>query len=380
MKNLVVIGIPVYRSNLEAYERIALSQLNKILYRYPKVFIAPESLRFDYGPEYQSWQVEYFPDRYFKSIKTYSKLCLSERFYERFQIYEYLLIYQTDAFVFSDRLKEFCQMGYDYIGAPSPISVWRFLEKRVGNGGLSLRNIKKTLQVLRHKNYILQKAAKQYSKEFLRRRLSIEDQFFAYCSTLPEMNFVIPAIEQASKFAIWSEVRHSYRELETHLPFGCHGWHNTKFLCWWPIIQKFGYHLDADVIQDCASHGDEFRVTHIKAYLFERFLRRQGYDARYGIWGYGINGHMCLSFLKAYGVKIVAIYDIHAEQIAHPSCIPLKKPTDIELKARQSIIIIATAKYEAEISNHLEGLGLQRNVDFVSFYPAKTYKALGCKL
>lgn len=43
---------------------------------------------------------------------------LSAEFYDRFAAYEYVLIYQLDAFVFADRLAEFCQMGYDYIGAP----------------------------------------------------------------------------------------------------------------------------------------------------------------------------------------------------------------------------------------------------------------------
>ena len=75
---------------------------------------------------------------------------------------EYILIYQLDAFVFKDELKEWCQKGYDYIGAPwiatIENTIWlkyfnivarKFRSKnknnreqiffKVGNGGFSLR-------------------------------------------------------------------------------------------------------------------------------------------------------------------------------------------------------------------------------------------------
>ena len=34
--------------------------------------------------------------------------------------YQYMLIYQLDAFVFEDKLDYFCELGYDYIGIPVP--------------------------------------------------------------------------------------------------------------------------------------------------------------------------------------------------------------------------------------------------------------------
>ena len=64
-----------------------------------------------------------------------------------------MLIVQTDAWIFKDELQKWCNMEYDYIGAP-----WCHLCKNVhncnyeevadqksivGNGGLSLRYIKK---------------------------------------------------------------------------------------------------------------------------------------------------------------------------------------------------------------------------------------------
>lgn len=46
---------------------------------------------------------------------------LSAEFYERFLAWDYILLCQTDAFVFRDELADWCARGYDYIGAPWPL-------------------------------------------------------------------------------------------------------------------------------------------------------------------------------------------------------------------------------------------------------------------
>jgi len=43
---------------------------------------------------------------------------MSPAFYDAFKAFDYILIYQLDAFVFRDELEYFCSLGYDYIGAP----------------------------------------------------------------------------------------------------------------------------------------------------------------------------------------------------------------------------------------------------------------------
>jgi hypothetical protein len=43
---------------------------------------------------------------------------LSEEFYQAFTDFEFMLIYQLDAFVFRDELADWCRSGYEYIGAP----------------------------------------------------------------------------------------------------------------------------------------------------------------------------------------------------------------------------------------------------------------------
>lgn len=161
MKKLVQIVIPIYKKTLNFFEKIALKQVSRILYKYPVTFVAPESLKFSYGKRYDSIYIERFPDEYFKNINSYNRLMLSKNFYQRFLKYESILIYQLDAFVFSDRLQEFCQMGYDYIGAPwlSGLTYEIYNKKYknfVGNGGFSLRNVESSLRVLQQEQSLCQ--------------------------------------------------------------------------------------------------------------------------------------------------------------------------------------------------------------------------------
>lgn len=99
----------------------------------------------------KSFNVQYFDKNYFSSVSGYNKLCLSTTLYERFANYEYMLIYQTDAWVFKDELEYWCNKGYDYIGAPNFYNdgiVHTNIFWGVGNGGFSLRRIQYCIKVL----------------------------------------------------------------------------------------------------------------------------------------------------------------------------------------------------------------------------------------
>ena len=123
----VIIVVPIYRPELRETERMSLLQLQRVLGDYPRVFLAPASLSFDFGAL-----------GYFDGLSGYSCLMLSDEFYARFADYQYVLIYQLDAFVFQDTLRAFCALGYDYIGAPVGRldTYWHVLGARVGTGGL----------------------------------------------------------------------------------------------------------------------------------------------------------------------------------------------------------------------------------------------------
>ena len=116
---LVKVIIPIYKNTFTATEKRSLMQAYDILKAYPLVVIKPESLDLsELQAEFPRLTFTSFDDAYFKGISGYNRLMLASGFYERFLDSTYILIYQLDAFVFRDELKEWCSKGYDYIGAP----------------------------------------------------------------------------------------------------------------------------------------------------------------------------------------------------------------------------------------------------------------------
>jgi hypothetical protein len=112
----------VYKQFPTTAEQASFLQLLAVLGGHDLYLVVPESLATEYygglfghGPRVA---VERFADRYFRNIEGYNALMLSPDFYGRFSNYDYVLIYQLDAWVFKDELQYWCGQGYDYIGAP----------------------------------------------------------------------------------------------------------------------------------------------------------------------------------------------------------------------------------------------------------------------
>ena len=101
----VVIVVPLYKIECSPLENISLIQLYRVLGKYPICYISPRHLR-EQLKDTALW-VEYFDDEFFRNVAGYSRLCLDGSFYERFEEYECMLLYQTDAFAFSVQLLEF---------------------------------------------------------------------------------------------------------------------------------------------------------------------------------------------------------------------------------------------------------------------------------
>ena len=80
------------------------------------------------------------------TITEYNKLLYSEEFYNKIPT-ETFLIFQTDTIICSKH-KELINkfLDYDYVGAP-------WINKNVGNGGLSLRKKSKMLEILNNCNH-----------------------------------------------------------------------------------------------------------------------------------------------------------------------------------------------------------------------------------
>jgi len=108
------------------------------------------------------------------SIYQYSELLMSKEFYEKIPT-EIFLIFQLDSLIsaiYNDYIYDFLQ--YDYTGAP-----WYF-DKRVGNGGLSLRHKSAMVNII----------------ETCHKISCIEDLFFAHYAENK------PSFDDAKKFSV----------------------------------------------------------------------------------------------------------------------------------------------------------------------------------
>lgn len=148
--------IPLYKKLVAASEIFSFNNTLSVLSKHDIYVIGPKHLH-KYFSELRNesagkYEVIYFPDRFFADINGYNSLLMSLDFYTRFDCYEYVLIAQTDVLVLADRLEQWCDRNYSYVGAPwlrgmtrprRPLSLLG-----VGNGGFSLRKVADYLMIL----------------------------------------------------------------------------------------------------------------------------------------------------------------------------------------------------------------------------------------
>lgn len=242
----VTVVIPVYKTVLSDHEKISLDRAKNVFSAYDIWLIVPEAL--DIGCECEV-HVKKFNDYYFQSVDTYSELLLSIDFYNAFYEYKYMLIYQLDAFVFYDNLEYFCSLGYDYIGAPwidgIPVKIRNKTKVLfVGNGGLSLRNIHSTINLL--KNF--REEAQNYKGP--------EDFFFSYHDSC---DFRVASVKEALKFSFELKNKRCFLLNKKKLPFGCHAWERYNIQFWKPYIENYGYKINPALI-DKGNWDEKFEV------------------------------------------------------------------------------------------------------------------------
>ncbi len=229
--NKVAIVIPVHQQSLNNDEQTSLNQCQKILGHYPIYFVAPEGLNAPYFSTISNFKTKYFDPKFFKSPKSYNEFLVTTAFYEAFKAYEYILIYQVDAYVFSDQLLEWCQAGYDYIGAPqlneqhfsNPHYKNSIFNPLLLNGGLSLRKVSACLKLL--KVYHL----------FYPTWPSHEDSLFSFYHKRPwPLRFLLklPTWKVSLQFAFEAEPEKCFELNGQKLPFGCHAWEKFNPTFW----------------------------------------------------------------------------------------------------------------------------------------------------
>jgi len=257
-KKDIVIVIPTHKATINANEKTSLTQLLKILPDYPLFFAIPESLSFSPaqllpGNKFlEKAGIVRFKDESFASAKGYNKLIVTKDFFEPFKKYKFLFLYQMDAYVFYDGLQEWAAKGYDYLGAPwvkedelrfmhsMYRGKWRFVfsfmrlinkvffgkkDYAIGNGGMSLRNISKSLLVLDK----LSSLANRWSIH--------EDIFWSMAAPILYPFFKVPNMMDAFSFSFERDPEKFLELNNNQLPFGCHAWEKFSPEFWQKHIQ-----------------------------------------------------------------------------------------------------------------------------------------------
>lgn len=249
---LVKIVVPIYKIDLDEFEQKSLRRSIQVLKNFTFSIVCPEGLDISkIEPYFQnvSWEVLRLDSQFFQGIEGYNRLMLSEEFYKEFLDVEYILICQTDVFVFRDDLIYWCEKNYDYIGAPwiaSPQNAWNkwmlkirnaFNSKKksdhhffkVGNGGFSLRKVQTMFR-------IVTELKPEIEKMLLTRdemKFYQEDVFISLYAPrfFPEMK--IPDYKEAVDFCIDRKPHIAFKINGNKLPFACHGFNKPKVKAFW---------------------------------------------------------------------------------------------------------------------------------------------------
>ncbi|MDB5895118.1 MAG: hypothetical protein JWQ88_2649 [Rhodoferax sp.] len=225
----VAVIVPIYQAQPSALERFSLRHsLAQLRPGRPVVFVGPDSLDASwYAAEFPAATLRRFDDASFATVQGYSRLLLSPAFYQAFDAFEFMLILQTDAILLRDDLDLWCGRPYDYVGAPWPeafelfVNLGKFdgdrgrtVKAHVGNGGLSLRRVRKCVALLEE----FPEAVSVF-----RQAGSSEDLFFGVMGML-SLDFVLPNELTAATFALELQASR-YRSLSpAHAPMGGHAW------------------------------------------------------------------------------------------------------------------------------------------------------------
>ena len=245
------IMLPLYKEfeELTVNEMYSITSLKRHLSDYHLFLIVPRKVNIDeYLFFFQSFNIDVkrFNDNYFVSRKSYNRLCLTTFFYEQFTNFDFLLFFQTDAYIFRNELEQWIKKDFDYIGAPWIIEGTFLQSCQVGNGGFSLRNVKSSIRMLKKINQlkniykffnyfiplkflkylcrILNRPNPQFIFDIFNNRFN-EDVVFGIFSSKIDNRFKVAPAETAIAFSFELNPSVAFAINKNELPFGCHAWH-----------------------------------------------------------------------------------------------------------------------------------------------------------
>ena len=267
-KTRIATVTPIYRKALTPDEQISLHHLQHFLSQYENIAIVPDGLRVTLP----GFHIKRFPPQCFESEATYNRLLLTHTFYQALSDYDYILIYQLDCLVFSSDLKYWCDIGYDYIGAPwfTGFAGWHSADSplwAVGNGGFSLRKVSSFLKVFDserkwinpegwwREGYALKSWTSRLAnrEKYILRKMKYTDNVSAWLKILKspvsspvlknedifwgldapyfKPDFRVAPLDVALSFAFENDPRYCFESNGCRLPFGCHAW--AKYRAFW---------------------------------------------------------------------------------------------------------------------------------------------------
>jgi hypothetical protein len=247
--NNVLTLVPIYKYELSSFELYCLKKSLAALAGRDVRFIGPASLvTIYYSENFPFFQFIGLPDINFSSIENYNRILINKEFYKLFLNYEFLLILQTDAIVLRDDLDFWRAQPFDYIGAPWPdgyeihVNSGKFSDANgknikvyVGNGGLSLRRVRKCISLLNEfDGEIL---------EFFNSTGSSEDLFFSVMGALSN-DFIIPNEITASRFSVELKPSYYVNLNDGILPMGGHALLKYEPEFWKNIFVGFNAETD----------------------------------------------------------------------------------------------------------------------------------------
>lgn len=270
LKSCVVI-IPVYKEKLSSFEEASFRQGLRILRNHDIVIVSHLNLDLSFyrqisEKESKEFDVEFFEEHFFESVKGYNSLCLDSQFYKRFEAYKYMFIYQTDAWVFRDELLDWCDKKYDYIGAPHFVcndNIFSTEFLGVGNGGFSLRRIQYCIDILSKFKYVplfkpkglkllfynhihhfsivnaigiaMRTIGIKNTVDFYKRENIVNEDFVfgTYSKYIWGNNANIPSCEEAARFSFEIHPEFLYHLCGDKIPFGCHAYRKYDYETFW---------------------------------------------------------------------------------------------------------------------------------------------------
>ena len=229
----VAIVIPMHAA-CTSLEALSLRRCQQILGSYERVLVCPAGMDAGaYRELLPGLRVEEFEPERFRSDRGYNRMLRLPAFYDRFAGSDYLLIYQADCYVFEDRLAEFLDRDFDYIGAPwmnfdwlreaapslSRVPGLPHLLQCVGNGGLSLRHVA-TFRAL----------TRRFAP--LGERCDVHEDLY-FCQLLSRLSSLrLAPLPTALQFAFEQEPARCFELNGWRLPFGCHAFARCDFEFW----------------------------------------------------------------------------------------------------------------------------------------------------